>query len=657
MKPIRNITTALSLAALALTGCNNEEMTDGNALPEGAVHITATIDGLQTRATIDASTGAGTFEQGDVWGLYTTIDGTSSENKEYKYQETRLLWGDLSTTKPVTFSAHYPRITGTIANPTEYDFPCSNQDLLSATATASKGEEVDLIFKHLMHRLVVNLTKGEGVDGELADATITTDDLKSTVKVNLITGTVNPETATGSVKETGTGATLDCIVVPQDLTAGGDWIIIRMNNNQDVYTYKVPSSLKEDPNAPNPLRLESGKKLTLNLTLKKTGATTEVELTSSEISGWGNGGTIEDDVTIGGDTPTGEIDMADKTVDEVKAAIQAALDAGTTELKLTGPIANSGIGGMFTGTFGQNTTVTKIDLTEVTGWEAVNYWGDAIQVDAVIGLPAYAFWGCTSLTEIKLPAEVKAIGTAACSGCTALTAINLGEVTHIGWSAFEKCGTLASVDLAKATTLYGKAFAESGLTAVTLPVATAVSVGSTTDPTTGSFFTCAQLTSIQAPNLKNTGNGTFANCKELTTVDMPALKGIGEAAFSSCTSLTEMNLSAATTVGVRAFIGCTALETLNLPAATVFNNYLVSGCSSLKEIKVTAAGTIGSTDETSLDEMSVFDNMMGSQTQFDASSCVLTLNPDKQPGNSGSPAVKDGNSWANATWQSITYTE
>lgn len=315
MKPIRNITTALGLAALALTGCNNEEMTDGNALPEGAVHITATIDGQQTRATIDASTGAGTFEQGDEWGLYTTIDGTSSENKEYKYQETRLLWGDLSTTKPVTFSAHYPRITGAIANPTEYDFLCSNQDLLSATATASKGEEVNLIFKHLMHRLVVNLTKGEGMEGELTAAKITTDDLKSTVKVNLITGTVNPETATGSVKETGTGATLDCIVVPQDLTAGGDWIIIRMNNDQDVYTYRVPSSLKEDPSDPNPLRLESGKKLTLNLTLKKTGATTEVELASSEISGWGDGGTITDDVTIGGGG-TGSI-----TIDKLKEAL------------------------------------------------------------------------------------------------------------------------------------------------------------------------------------------------------------------------------------------------------------------------------------------------------------------------------------------------
>lgn len=38
-------------------------------------------------------------------------------------------------------------------------------DLLHATATASKGTTVALTFKHLMHRLVINLAAGDGMTG------------------------------------------------------------------------------------------------------------------------------------------------------------------------------------------------------------------------------------------------------------------------------------------------------------------------------------------------------------------------------------------------------------------------------------------------------------------------------------------------------------
>lgn len=42
--------TALGLATLALTACTDEDEMRNNTLPEGAVHIIAGIDGVQTRA-------------------------------------------------------------------------------------------------------------------------------------------------------------------------------------------------------------------------------------------------------------------------------------------------------------------------------------------------------------------------------------------------------------------------------------------------------------------------------------------------------------------------------------------------------------------------------------------------------------------------------
>ena len=103
----------------------------------------------------------------------------------------------------MTFSAHYPRITGTmpdIDDPAAYMYMPQawnhTDDLLHATATASKGETVALTFKHLMHRLVVNLAAGDGMEGaDLSSALINsaakdgyTPTMFANVEVNLLTG-------------------------------------------------------------------------------------------------------------------------------------------------------------------------------------------------------------------------------------------------------------------------------------------------------------------------------------------------------------------------------------------------------------------------------------------------------------------------------------
>lgn len=319
---MKNNLFLLALATLLLVSCNKDK---GNHLEDddNVVQITASIDGTadggtvsEGRATVD-NDGEGTFDPGDTWGLYayTTEGDYMNANTEYKYEETILYWKDLSETEAVTFSAHYPRITEEIADPVAYLYMPgawnNTDDLLHATATASKGETVALTFKHLMHRLVVNLIAGEGMEGvDLSSALInsaTKDNaptMFASVEVNLLTGEVNYGSATGAVAFSNEGSGYaDWKVAPQDLIAGEEWlkITVSKDGNEDVWYYHVPADLNTvEPG--NQTRLESGKRLTLNLTLKKNQQTgkTEVELTASEISGWGDGGTITDEVTIGG---------------------------------------------------------------------------------------------------------------------------------------------------------------------------------------------------------------------------------------------------------------------------------------------------------------------------------------------------------------------
>ena len=317
---MKNNLFLLALATLLLVSCNKDK---GNHLEDddNVVQITASIDGTADggtvsagRATVD-NDGEGTFDPGDTWGLYayTTEGDYMNANTEYKYEETILYWKDLSETEAVTFSAHYPRITEEIADPAAYIYKPWNHtdDLLHATATASKGETVALTFEHLMHRLVVNLIAGDGMEGvDLSSALINSaarDGMPTMllgVEVNLLTGAVSYNSTTDGINlSNGFNGNADWIVAPQDLTAGEEWlkITVSKDGNEDVWYYHVPADLNTaEPG--NQTRLESGKRLTLNLTLKKDQQTgkTEVELTASEISGWGDGGTVTDEVAIGG---------------------------------------------------------------------------------------------------------------------------------------------------------------------------------------------------------------------------------------------------------------------------------------------------------------------------------------------------------------------
>ena len=177
---------------------------------------------------------------------------------------------------------------------------------------------------------------------------------------------------------------------------------------------------------------------------------------------------------------SGNIDMTSMTADEAQLTIRAALAAGYTEIKLTGELSKTGIGGNW-GTFINNKKITKCDLTGVTDWGTTPT------------LPELAFANCTALQEVTLPDDMKVIGTGAFSGCAALTTVNLSQVTKINLNAFQGCTSLETLALNNVTAIGQEA-----------------------------FYGCTGLETLKIPKCTRFGNYIVTGCKALTRIEATA---------------------------------------------------------------------------------------------------------------------------------------
>ena len=177
---------------------------------------------------------------------------------------------------------------------------------------------------------------------------------------------------------------------------------------------------------------------------------------------------------------SGNIDMTSMTADEAQLTILAALAAGFTEIKLTGELSKTGIGGNW-GTFINNKKITKCDLTGVTDWGRTPT------------LPDVAFANCTALQEVTLPGDMKVIGGSAFSGCAALTKVNLSQVTWINLSAFWGCTSLETLALDNVTAIGQEA-----------------------------FYGCTGLETLKIPKCTQFGNYIVSGCKALTRIEATA---------------------------------------------------------------------------------------------------------------------------------------
>ena len=190
---------------------------------------------------------------------------------------------------------------------------------------------------------------------------------------------------------------------------------------------------------------------------------------------------------------------------------------------------------------------------------SVTYNGKEYSVTSIGDL---AFYSCSGLTSVTIPASVLSIGRYAFENCSGLTAIYIPySVTSIGNYAFENC---------------------SGLTAVYIP-------NSVTSIGTWAFYNCSALTSVEIPNsVTSIGRYAFSGTAWYNNQPdglvyagkvaykykgtMPAntsitikegTLGIAGSAFSDCSGLTSVTIpSSVTSIGASAFRDCSGLTSV-----------------------------------------------------------------------------------------------
>mgnify|MGYP000607152844 FL=1 len=214
-----------------------------------------------------------------------------------------------------------------------------------------------------------------------------------------------------------------------------------------------------------------------------------------------------------------------------------------------------------------------------------------------------AFEGCSGLTSLKLPSDIRLIGRNAFEGCSGLTSITLPSgVTEIQHSAFYGC---------------------SGLTSITLP-------SGVTEISNSTFSGCSGLTSLTLPSgVTEIGSSAFSGCSGLTSLTLPSgVTWIGHFAFKGCSGLTSITLpSGVTEIGESAFANCSGLTSIYVYAEKMpkLRTNMFDGCDAKKCTVYVPKGTY---DDYWLSEFGYFENIV----EFDPTDInnVITSNDAKE---------------------------
>ena len=132
-------------------------------------------------------------------------------------------------------------------------------------------------------------------------------------------------------------------------------------------------------------------------------------------------------------------------------------------------------------------------------------------LESVTEIGGYAFYHCSSLTEITIPAGVTDIGKSAFSSCRSLTSITIpAGVTSISYGTFWNCSRLTEITIPEGVTSIGD----------------------------NAFYNCSRLTEITIPSgVTSIGSGAFLGCGSLTNITIPAgVTTIGAGAFGFWTA-------------------------------------------------------------------------------------------------------------------------
>lgn len=229
--------------------------------------------------------GSGNFSNGDVFTLYVLSESGKSTNIKYSVGITNLYWKDInlnSEDHQVHFSACYPEQE---LSDGKFSFDMETapvKDLLWAHnkgVSTETSEPVELQFKHIMHRLVINYSTESDIE---VDQIKTVCTAKSTCEIDLAGETIDHSNAL-KADFPATGKQISFMLVPQKVS--------------DVKLHVVVGKLEKDFNLNEYVKLdnlESGMQLTVNLKVKDG----SIVLEGNSIDPWGDQGTIEGEIIM-----------------------------------------------------------------------------------------------------------------------------------------------------------------------------------------------------------------------------------------------------------------------------------------------------------------------------------------------------------------------
>ena len=240
----------------------------------------------------------------------------------------------------------------------------------------------------------------------------------------------------------------------------------------------------------------------------------------------------------------------------------------------------------------------------------------------VVAIGDKAFYSCTSLASVELPATITAIGANAFGRDYNLKSVNIPDgVTTIGESAFEGDRNLTSVSLGSRLSSIGEnAFNGcSGLTSIMVDEDNTVY-----DSREGCNAVVERATNTLVIGCKNTtipstvtaiGKRAFAWCSAPATLTIPgSVNSIGDEAFLRCNGVATLTLSdGVRDIGAQAFSYCTSLTDLIIPqSVTHIGEEAFAGCWSLSSLRVDEGNP-------------VYDSREGSNTLIETASGRLLM--------------------------------
>lgn len=360
MDKIKTRHLAWAALTLALTACTQDELADGNRLPEGEYPVVIRATGLSVEATPQAAPSTRATVDGDWQGVQTVAlkmggtvkeyDVTASDADGYKTatlsSDTDPFWW--TSREDITVSAWWPYGT-TMPDVVVKEDQSTREgfegsDFISAEAQTVQFDNPTLEFSHRTARITVHLKPGAGIPS-VSGADVYVTGL----------GTDNGNPATIRTYEAG-GDTYEALTAPQTVKANTPFIQVDLGRG--TYYFRPQSDVV----------LEAGSHYTYTVSVNATGLTLE----GCTIGGWTDGGSesgtaedlgyfIQDDGSYTVYTANGLKEWAEAVQTDPTLNITLTADIDLTGKEWT-PVGNSGQ--TYNGTFdGQGHTITGLNIS------------------------------------------------------------------------------------------------------------------------------------------------------------------------------------------------------------------------------------------------------------------------------------------------------